>query len=71
MRKTWVLAGPGDLVAVSATGGVVAMSGASTPAAPATTATVEPGRGSRTWSPGSEHSPKGDSTTCGETDRLC
>lgn len=45
MRKTWVLAGPGDLVAVSATGGVVAMSGAKqATAAPVATATVERGR---------------------------
>jgi Putative peptidoglycan binding domain len=49
MRKTWVLAGAGVLVAVSATGGVVAMSGAkhATAAAqelPANTATVERGK---------------------------
>jgi hypothetical protein len=49
MRKTWVLAGAGVLVAVSATGGVVAMSGAtqSTSAAqesPVNTATVERGK---------------------------
>ena len=48
MRKTWVLAGAAVLVAVSATGGVVVMSGAkqATPAAqepPANTAKVEKG----------------------------
>ena len=49
MRKTWVLAGAAVLVAVTATGGVVAMSGAkqATSAAqepPANTATVERGK---------------------------
>jgi hypothetical protein len=49
MRKTWVLAGAVVLVAVTATGGVVAMSAAkpATPAAqepPANTATVERGK---------------------------
>jgi len=53
MRKTWVLAGAAVLVAVTATGGVVAMSGAkqATSAAqepPANTATVERGRLSAT-----------------------
>ena len=48
MRNTWVLAGAAVLVAVTATGGVVAMSSAkqATPAAqgpPANTATVEKG----------------------------
>jgi hypothetical protein len=48
-RKTWLIAGAAVLVAVSATGGVVAMSSAKqgTPAAqepPANTATVEKGR---------------------------
>jgi peptidoglycan hydrolase-like protein with peptidoglycan-binding domain len=49
MRKTWVLAGAAVLVAVTATGGVVAVSGAkqataAAQAPPANTATVERGR---------------------------
>ena len=49
MRKRWVLAGAAVLVAVTATGGVVAMSGdkkatAAAQEPPATTATVDRGR---------------------------
>jgi hypothetical protein len=49
MRKTWLLAGAAILVAVTATGGVVAMSGAkqatsAAQAPPANTATVERGK---------------------------
>jgi hypothetical protein len=70
MRKTWVLAGPGDLVAVSATGGVVAMSG------PKHARRARDHRDAGTGEalghgPSSERSPKGGSTTCGETDRPC